>query len=50
MTFVNGRPRRDILPELEKRMNNSTLLELETGLEAMILIAHDRLEKLKSKM
>ena len=45
VVFVNGRSRSEIVPELEKRMNNSREHELKAGLEAMILIAKDRLLK-----
>ena len=31
ITFVNGRSRRDILPEIESRIGNKTELELERG-------------------
>ncbi|KAH6570058.1 hypothetical protein BASA60_007985 [Batrachochytrium salamandrivorans] len=47
VVFVAGRPRSEIVSVIETRMNNSPKQELETGLESMLLIAHDRLKKLQ---
>ena len=49
ITFVNGRSKKDILPELKSRLSSGTTeTEMTTGLEAMVLIAKDRLKKLIS--
>ena len=45
VVFVNGRPRGEIVKDLERRVQNTAEQELETGLKAMILIANDRLLK-----
>jgi 2-oxo-4-hydroxy-4-carboxy--5-ureidoimidazoline (OHCU) decarboxylase len=50
ITFVNGRSRQDILPEIKSRIDNDTGLELECGLNAMISIAFDRLKKISAKI
>lgn len=44
--FVNGRPKSEIVTVLQARLKNAGSEELETGLQAMMLIAHDRLRKL----
>lgn len=44
--FVAGRPKKAIVPVLEARLNNDAKTELQTGLEAMTVIARDRLKKL----
>ena len=46
VVFVAGRPRREIIPILEARLNNQPDQELETGLREMMKIARDRLKKL----
>ncbi|KAJ3040199.1 hypothetical protein HDV00_011296 [Rhizophlyctis rosea] len=47
VVFVNGRPRKDIVPVLRDRLENGTREgELETGLREMTDIAADRLRKL----
>lgn len=47
VVFVNGRSKKELLPVLEARLRNSRDEELATGLEAMLLIAADRLAKLR---
>ena len=48
LVFVNGRPKRDIVPVMEKRLHEGNKEgELETGLNDMVLIARDRLRKLQ---
>ena len=47
VVFVNGRPRSEIVVDLENRMNNTVDQELENGLNAMIIIARNRLHSLK---
>jgi len=49
VVFVNGRTKAEIVPVLRERLKNSRETELKTGLEAMLLIARDRLKKLKVK-
>jgi len=44
--FVAGRPKKDIVPVMEKRLNNESNEEIRTGIKAMMLIARDRLSKL----
>eukprot|EP01134_Creolimax_fragrantissima_P000037 CFRG0037T1 len=44
--FVNGRPKAEIIPVIERRLGNSSEDETKIGLEAMCLIASDRLKKL----
>lgn len=47
VVFVNGRPRSEIVAVLEKRLQSTSReVELQTGLDAMISIAFDRLKKL----
>ncbi|KAG0238735.1 hypothetical protein BGW42_002601 [Actinomortierella wolfii] len=47
VVFVNGRPRRDIIPVMEDRIHNSTIeQEKKTALTDMCHIARDRLKKL----
>ena len=48
MEFVAGRPKEQILPVLYQRIENKSEDELERGLQAMIDIARDRLQKLKA--
>lgn len=48
VVFVDGRSRKEIIPVLEYRIMGSKENELRVGLESMILIARDRLKKLKS--
>jgi len=45
--FVNGRPKKDLLPIGRKRMKNSRDMELATGIKAMLDIALDRLKKIE---
>mmetsp|Transcript_22001 Transcript_22001/g.30820 ORF Transcript_22001/g.30820 Transcript_22001/m.30820 type:complete len:108 (+) Transcript_22001:44-367(+) len=45
--FVNGRPKKDLLPIGRKRMENSRDMELATGIKAMLDIAVDRLKKIE---
>ncbi|KAJ3050255.1 hypothetical protein HK097_008773, partial [Rhizophlyctis rosea] len=48
VVFVNGRPRKEIIPVLQNRMETGTKEgELETGLREMLAIARDRLKKLE---
>lgn len=47
VVFVNGRSKAQIVPVLRERLDNTAEEELATGLEAMILIAKDRLKKLR---
>lgn len=46
--FVAGRPKKMIIPVLEKRLLNDIHTELKAGLDAMIAIARDRLSKLQN--
>ncbi|KAG0242261.1 Oxo-4-hydroxy-4-carboxy-5-ureidoimidazoline decarboxylase [Mortierella sp. GBAus27b] len=47
VVFVNGRPRSEIIPVMEDRINNSTEeREMKTALDDMVAIARDRLKKL----
>lgn len=48
VVFVNGRSRSDLVAVLEERLNGSKETELQTGLDAMINIALDRLQKLQA--
>ena len=48
VVFVNGRPRKEIIPVLQNRLETGTKEgELETGLQEMLAIARDRLNKLE---
>jgi len=47
VVFVNGRSKAQIVPVIEERLHNSKEQELETGLRDMLLIAEDRLKKLR---
>ncbi|KAJ3181586.1 hypothetical protein HDU85_003528 [Gaertneriomyces sp. JEL0708] len=50
VVFVNGRPKKEIIPVFEERLNHGTRDgELRTGLTDMILIARDRLKKLSNQ-
>lgn len=50
VTFVNGRSRRDIIPELKERLHNEDFDdEVQKGLDDMVDIARDRLKKLGQK-
>jgi len=42
VVFVNGRPRRDIVPVLRARLERSRAEELETGVDELVRIALDR--------
>ncbi|KAK3829019.1 MAG: Oxo-4-hydroxy-4-carboxy-5-ureidoimidazoline decarboxylase [Benniella sp.] len=47
VVFVNGRPRSEIIPVMESRIENSTeKQEMKTALDDMVAIARDRLKKL----
>jgi OHCU decarboxylase len=46
VVFVNGRPKSALLEVLRARLRRSRQAELETALQAMFLIARDRLAKL----
>ena len=45
---MNGRPRKEIIPEIQDRIRQPSDQELSKGLKAMIHIARDRLQKLNS--
>ncbi|KAG5457366.1 MAG: Oxo-4-hydroxy-4-carboxy-5-ureidoimidazoline decarboxylase [Olpidium bornovanus] len=48
--FVNGRPKKDIIPVIEKRLRDGTVdSELEAGLAEMMKIARNRLTKFDPK-
>jgi 2-oxo-4-hydroxy-4-carboxy--5-ureidoimidazoline (OHCU) decarboxylase len=47
VVFVAGRARKEIIPVMNERLLNSRDAELQTGLDAMIDIARDRLEKMQ---
>jgi 2-oxo-4-hydroxy-4-carboxy-5-ureidoimidazoline decarboxylase len=47
--FVNGRSKAQIVPVLRERLGNPSERELATGLEAMMLIARDRLKKIQAQ-
>ena len=42
LVFVNRRPRREIVPVLERRLGRTREQELETGLDELVAIARDR--------
>ena len=42
LVFVNRRPRREIVPVLEERLERTREQELETGLDELVAIARDR--------
>jgi 2-oxo-4-hydroxy-4-carboxy--5-ureidoimidazoline (OHCU) decarboxylase len=42
VVFVNGRPRREIVPVLRERMERSRAEELETGVDELVQIAVSR--------
>ncbi len=42
LVFVNRRPRREIVPVLERRLERTRAEELETGLDELVAIARDR--------
>ena len=42
VVFVNGRPRREIIPVLRERLERSREEELQTGLDELVQIAIDR--------
>ena len=46
VVFVNGRARKELIPVIKQRMNNSRDEEMKTGIQAMCDIAKDRLKKL----
>lgn len=45
VAFVNGRPKRALLPDLRARLARPREAELATGLEELLAIARDRLER-----
>jgi 2-oxo-4-hydroxy-4-carboxy--5-ureidoimidazoline (OHCU) decarboxylase len=45
VVFVNGRPKSEILKELQERLERSREEELETGLRELVAIARDRYER-----
>ena len=45
LVFVNRRPKAKILPVLEERLARSREQELETALDELVAIAHDRWER-----
>ncbi len=45
VVFVAGRPRSEIVPELERRLEQLREEEIETGLRAVVDIARDRWRK-----
>jgi 2-oxo-4-hydroxy-4-carboxy--5-ureidoimidazoline (OHCU) decarboxylase len=45
VVFVNGRPKSEILRELQERLERSREEELETGLRELVAIARDRYER-----
>ncbi|GAB5372105.1 hypothetical protein AAMO2058_001636800 [Amorphochlora amoebiformis] len=45
--FVNGRPKKDLLPIGKKRMSSKRSDELSRGIQAMLDIALDRLSKIQ---
>jgi 2-oxo-4-hydroxy-4-carboxy--5-ureidoimidazoline (OHCU) decarboxylase len=47
VVFVAGRPRADIIPILERALRADRDEELRRGLDDVVLIAHDRWEKLR---
>eukprot|EP01104_Vermistella_antarctica_P004384 TRINITY_DN14840_c0_g1_i1.p1 TRINITY_DN14840_c0_g1~~TRINITY_DN14840_c0_g1_i1.p1 ORF type:complete len:172 (-),score=36.87 TRINITY_DN14840_c0_g1_i1:13-528(-) len=47
VVFVAGRPKHALLPVFEERLQNPREQEVQTALEAMFLIARDRLKKAK---
>ncbi len=47
VVFVAGRPRADIIPILERALRADREEELRRGLDDVVLIAHDRWEKLR---
>ncbi|KAJ3356914.1 hypothetical protein HDU91_005481, partial [Kappamyces sp. JEL0680] len=48
IVFVNGRSRAEIVEVLKERLANARDQEMATGLQAMVLIAFDRLKKLET--
>lgn len=50
IVFVNGRQKHELIPVIQERMLCTRDQELETGLDAMILIARDRLKKMQSNL
>ena len=45
--FVDGRPRTELIEPFKRRLLNDRAQELSTGLREMVLIARDRLKKLR---
>jgi 2-oxo-4-hydroxy-4-carboxy--5-ureidoimidazoline (OHCU) decarboxylase len=43
--FVNGRARKEMIPIIQQRLQNTKAVELEAGLSNMMAIARDRLQK-----
>jgi 2-oxo-4-hydroxy-4-carboxy--5-ureidoimidazoline (OHCU) decarboxylase len=46
LVFVNRRPKREIIPVLEERLARKPEEELETALDELVAIAHDRARSL----
>jgi 2-oxo-4-hydroxy-4-carboxy-5-ureidoimidazoline decarboxylase len=46
LVFVNRRPKREIVPILEERLARTREEELETALDELVAIAHDRASSL----
>ena len=42
VVFVNGRPRREIVPVLQERLDRTRDMELETAMAELVAIATDR--------
>lgn len=50
IVFVNGRPKKDLIPVLQERLKNQNVkAELELGLSEMMAIATDRLTKQRGR-
>ena len=45
VVFVNGRPRREIVPILRERLERTREQELETGVDELVQIAIDRWQR-----
>eukprot|EP01111_Echinosteliopsis_oligospora_P012318 TRINITY_DN419_c0_g1_i1.p1 TRINITY_DN419_c0_g1~~TRINITY_DN419_c0_g1_i1.p1 ORF type:complete len:111 (-),score=22.10 TRINITY_DN419_c0_g1_i1:62-394(-) len=48
IVFVAGRPKSEIIPVIQERLNNSTTEEANKAVSEMMNIARDRLRKLSS--
>ncbi len=49
LVFVNRRPKAEIVPVLEERLGRTREEELETGLDELVAIAHDRWRRAASE-